>query len=187
MPSLGVRHLWKPVALNPLLYRVNELVKELQSQFGRAFGVDIPVSETSPHSSFMDTFLTDPPCMRCRVELTCASTSLAPDGKRYCRNWANMISEKPLTLGDFFNRTLEPQEMYARMESTEGRCDGIAIARGSIPSDQAGVLDKRRWIVFQGQSVGIGFGLDFDEFTFRPLLLTNDEYFRLRPTEDSSQ
>jgi hypothetical protein len=98
-----------------------------------------------------------------------------------------MISEKPLTLGDFFNRTLEPQEMYARMESTEGRCDGIAIARGSIPSDQAGVLDKRRWIVFQGQSVGIGFGLDFDEFTFRPLLLTNDEYFRLRPTEDSSQ
>jgi hypothetical protein len=62
-------HLFKPVALNPLLYR-NEapLISELKQGVGHVFAACVPAAY-SPHHSYRDMYLTDPPCKTCRMDL----------------------------------------------------------------------------------------------------------------------
>jgi hypothetical protein len=90
--SFGATRLFKPVALNPLLYRWIEgsLIDELRQGVGHAFGVDIPASY-SPHYSFRDTHLTGPPCKECRMDLTFKESRPGPHG---CF-WSG--ANKPLT------------------------------------------------------------------------------------------
>ena len=181
-----VEHLFKPVALNPMLYREDSLISDLEQGVGHAFSVTVP-EKYSPHASYRDTYLTDPPCRDCRMDLSYEKSRSAPGGYHYRGSWATVRSNKPLTLGDLIDGALDSRDMYMGDHRNTQQCDGTISDRDFFSAKQTSEVGKNHHyrLVFQNERVGIGLALD--EFKFRPLLLMDDEYLELRPTQDSSQ
>jgi hypothetical protein len=185
--SRGARHLFKPVSLNPLLDRdEGTLIGELQQGVGHVFGVCVP-GAYSPHHSYRDMHLTDPPCRDCRMDLMYEVSRPAPNGYRYRGSEAKVRSNKPLTLGDLIDGALDSRDKYMGKGDTAGRYDGTISEEDFFLARQTSeVGQKHRYrLVFQNERIGIG--LPLNEFEFRPLLLMDNEYLELRPAEDLSQ
>jgi hypothetical protein len=187
-PSRGVKHLFTPVALNPLLYREDPLLDDLKEieGVGHAFAVGVP-AEYSPHHSYRAMHLTDPPCRDGRMDLMYDVSRSAPNGYRYNGSMATVRSNKPLTLGDLIDGALDSRDMYRGKEGTAGRYDGTISEKFFYLAKETDEMGKnhRYRLVFQNERDGIG--LPINEFTFCPLLLTEDEYLCLQPAEDLLQ
>jgi len=182
----AARYLFKFVIPNPLLYREEDtLIDELQQGVGHVFEVGVP-GAYSPHHTFRDIYLTDPPCRDCRVDLIYDESRPAPGGYRYRGSMATVRSNKPLTLGDLIDGALDSWDMFMGKEGTPGRCDRMISDKIFYLAKETNEIGRkhRYRLVFQNERLGIG--LPFNEFRLRPLLLTDDEYLCLRPAEDSS-
>jgi hypothetical protein len=177
----GVKHLFKPVALNPLLSRTSTSVFELERGGGHTFKVDVPAAY-SPHHSYRDIYLTDPPCRDCTIELEFSKTRPGPNGLTWRGGKATVQSNKALTLGDLIDCALKSRDMYKEVHVRIRHNKRITVEDFFLDKDTSEVGKKHSYrVVFQ--SIRCGIGLPLDEFTFRPLLLTVKEYLQLQPTE----
>lgn len=125
--SYGVQRLFKPIAVNPLLYRKDSLFEELQENRGHAFAVSATAAY-SRHHSFRNTYLTDPPSKVCRIELMYEEDRLAPDGYRiqgygYRGCTATVRSGQALTLGDLINGALGSLHTIMGKERSTDQCN----------------------------------------------------------------
>jgi len=182
----AARYLFKPVILNPLLYREeNTLIDELQQGVGHVFEVRVP-GAYSPHHTFRDMYLSDPPCRYCRMDLLYEEDRPAPGGYRYCGSVVTIRSNKPLTLGELIDGALDSRDMWIEKEGTTRRLLEFLLDEHFYLAKETSEVGKghRYKLMFHDHQCGIGF--PFNEFKLRPLLLTNDEYLCLRPAGDSS-
>jgi hypothetical protein len=93
---------------------------------------------------------------------------------------------KPLTLGDLIDGALSSIDMYLGMEGTTGRYDGTISEEDFFLARETSEVGKKHSYRLVFQNAWHGIGLPLDEFTFRPLLLMDDEYDSLRPTKGLS-
>jgi hypothetical protein len=184
--AAGVLHLYKPVILNPLLYWENLLIDELRQGVGHAFRVGVPAAY-SPHHSYRAMYLTDPPCQACRMDLMYEENRPAPKRYFYRGCMATVRSINPLTLGDLIDGALGSLDMYMGKQGTRRRYDRTISEEEFFLARQTNEVGKKHRYRLLFQNGRNGIGLPIDGLTFRPLLLTRDEYIRLRPKEDSSQ
>ena len=177
--AAGVLHLYKPVILNPLLFREKSLVHELNQGLGRYFGVNVP-AVYSPHHSHRVMYLTDPPCKVCKMDLMFEETRPAPKGDLYRGCMARVRSINSLTLGDLIDGALGSLHMHMGEKGTSSRYDKTISEEDFFLARQTNEAGKRHlyFILFPH---GRDTGLPMSESTFRPILLTRDEYLYLRP------
>ena len=180
-PSPWTQHLFTPLTLNPLLFRRHGGLDAqwIESRDYLPVVYLAPRANIAQHISLRDSYLTDPPCKECSVEI-----SFDADGSNrwlgYVTGYAEIRSDKPLTLGDIIDRTLESR-MWVHVPNM-GRFSGARLQEITV----AEKLDNKAKeygceTTFQAY-YGMDITLALKENTIRPLLLTDDEYLCYRPT-----
>lgn len=102
---------------------------------------------------------------------------------------ASGVEQTSLSLGDLIDCALNSRDLYSVRAGSKRRSIGQNPQEDFFLDKETGEVGKEHSyrLEFQNQSCGIG--LPFDEFAFRPLLLTDEdmEYLEVRPAEAVSQ
>ena len=102
---------------------------------------------------------------------------------------ASGAEQTSLSLGDLIDCALNSRDLYSVRAGSKRRSIGQNPQEDFFLDKETGEVGKEHSyrLEFQNQSCGIG--LPFDEFAFRPLLLTDEdmEYLEVRPAEAVSQ
>ena len=107
-------------------------------------------------------------------------------GFNYMKCHADLKSEKPLTIGDTIDHVLKPKRFQIR--NHEGEFTGIM--EDVTAAEKIEELEKQHncSIVLKDQeSDGLRVRLSLYDTSVRPLLLTDANYLRFKPTEQPSQ
>ena len=178
-----VEHLFTPTALNPLL-RPQEGISNYWFEESPAFYVDLtPTAKFAQHNGFRATYLTDPPCTECVVQINFAARPARP-GFHHIGSTVIIESGKPLTLGAVIDQALDSQYVWIRT-AREQRFPKEKPTDTKL-SDQIDEMEKRHncKIEIHTDYQGLYLGIHDDTAVVRPLILTDDEYLRYKPTYD---
>jgi hypothetical protein len=173
--SGGIEHLFTPVTLSPFLRREYGIISYYIEATNISMWTDVmPTKALAQHSSLKNTYLTDPPSKDCEAYLhyearTSSSKPLSITGH------ARMLSDKPLIWGDVIDQSLASDSSVC--------LDGKKLT----VAERIEVLEAERndkAILSLGKGGCIS--LSANETKIRPMVLTDAEYLRYRPTENSS-
>jgi len=195
--SRRLRRLFTPVTLNSFLHsRQGDIASEwIDSRSHIFWATLVPTAKFAQHNSFRDTYLTDPPCREVSVYM---NYEAHPSPPMLCAvvGHVQIESDKPLTLGDIIDQTLASPDTWLRMGTPPGTSrrpsfdTSISGNSGPTLAQQIEKLEKRHncSIVLRDQkAMGLHLRLSLPETIVRPLLLTDADYLRLKPTEQPSQ
>lgn len=170
--SGGIEHLFTPVTLSPFLQREYELARYCIEDTNEYIWSDVmPTRALTQDSSLRNTYLTDPHCKGCIAELIYeARTSLSKSLR--VMGLAEFRSNRPLALDDVIDQTLNSGVSGEPLRTLAGKIDGWEKQQNdkAVLSLQGGYIT-----------------LAVRETTIRPLVMTNVEYLRYRPSSSSSQ
>ena len=94
-----------------------------------------------------------------------------------------------LSLGDLIDCALKSRDLYSVRAGNKRRSIGQNPQEDFFLDKETGEVGKEHSYRLEFQIQSCGIGLPFDEFAFRPLLLTDEdmEYLEARPAEAVSQ
>jgi hypothetical protein len=189
-----LQRMFTPVTLSPFLHTMqydfgDEWIDEKVHAFKARL---VPTARFAQHNSFRNTYLTDPPCREVRVCMNYEArpsppTLLGVGGSIEIR------SDKPLTLGDIIDQTLASRTTWLHKETPWQTYSHKVFNNwksGMTFTQHIEELETRYncSIVLKDQeSKGLVINLSLYETVVRPLLLTDANYLRFRPTEQPSE
>jgi hypothetical protein len=192
-----LQHLLTLVTLSPFLHimqygSANDRIEENSHAFQARL---VPTAKFAQHNSFRNTYLTDPPCKEVGLYMN-YEARLSPPELHTIGGYAEIRSDKPLTLGDIIDQTLASPDTWLRLRPSpetpfHSSHNNSSFRRSGMTLTQhIEELEKRHncSIVLEDQE-GYGFvlRLSLRETILRPLLLTDANYLRFKPTEQPSQ
>jgi len=173
-----------PVTLNPLLFAPHRFdCKSIEGSWFFRTSLK-PATKLAQDSALRNTYLTNLPCHEC--------SAIMIFDARTPSQWLESVachavvrSDKPLTLGDVIDQTMA-SHMWHYTHSwryqRSGTLQDITLA------EKIDDMDERHGCKTTLRSLlGMHIVLSLEENTFLPLVLTDAEYLRYKPVEDSSQ
>ena len=102
---------------------------------------------------------------------------------------ASGVEQTSLSLGDLIDCALNSRDLYSVRAGSKRRSIGQNPQEDFFLDKETGEVGKEHSYRLEFQIQSCGIGLPFDEFAFRPLLLTDEdmEYLEVRPAEAVSQ
>jgi hypothetical protein len=170
--------LFTPVTLNPLL-QCGQQIEEEDIEFMIRVSSSGNLAHFAQPGSSRATFITDPPLTECTVHLDFKARPSCPDFY-YLGSIAKIRSDKPLTLGEAIDRSLESKQM--RIRSTKKQGESVDVTEDITVAEKIVELEKQHNCKTVLDAVHIKFGLN--NTIVRPLPLTDAEYLRYRPKGD---
>ena len=177
------RQLFMPVSQNPLLpIRHDVISRWIEENLVESFHwLETPggLAQFAQHGSARASYLTNPPRKECKVMLDFEARPARP-GFYFLSCNVNIVSDKPITIGDCVNRALESKRMWILWTKRQPTCtdvtDDITVAEKILE------LEKQHDCRVLLRAVYIAITLD--QTIVRPVALTDAEYLRYKPKGD---